>query len=127
MSQALLFASGNPLIGLLRLILANHVADSTAMEHLVELSDTDWTIVRPPRLRDGGTSHGYKVEAGALRPGGPCSAGGTPSRSTALISSRCRSIWWPSFPRAHRRDKQPARAITIAVVAGFTSRSPQSG
>jgi putative NADH-flavin reductase len=71
-SQALLFASHNPLTGLLRLVLANHVADSTAMEHLIELSDTDWTIVRPPRLRDGGTPHGYKVEAGAL-PGGSLS------------------------------------------------------
>ncbi len=69
-SQALLFASRNPLTGLLRLVLASHVADSTAMEHLVELSDTDWTIVRPPRLRNGGVPHGYKARAGAL-PDGP--------------------------------------------------------
>jgi putative NADH-flavin reductase len=42
------------------------------METLVERSDTDWTIVRPPRLLDGGSSHGYKAAAGAL-PGGPAS------------------------------------------------------
>jgi len=71
-SQGLLFPSHSPLIGLLRTILARHVADSTAMEHLIELSDTDWTIVRPPRLLDGGTSHGYKAAAGA-RPDGPAS------------------------------------------------------
>jgi putative NADH-flavin reductase len=71
-SQGLLFASHNPLIGLLRIVLANHVSDSTAMEHLVELSDTDWTIVRPPRLVDHGTPHGYKAAAGAL-PDGPTS------------------------------------------------------
>jgi putative NADH-flavin reductase len=69
-SQALLFASRNPLTGLMRLVLASDVADSTAMEHLVELSDTDWTIVRPPRLRNGGAPHGYKAEPGVL-PDGP--------------------------------------------------------
>ena len=71
-SQALLFASRSPLRALLRGVLSSHVEDSTAMEHLLELSDTDWTIVRPPRLRDGGTPHGYRAEAGAL-PDGPTS------------------------------------------------------
>jgi putative NADH-flavin reductase len=71
-SQGLLFASHSPFIGLLRKVLARHVADSTAMEHLIELSDTDWTIVRPPRLLDGGPPHGYKAEAGA-QPDGPAS------------------------------------------------------
>jgi putative NADH-flavin reductase len=71
-SQGLLFASRNPLTGLLRWTLASHVSDSTAMEHLVELSDTDWTIVRASRLVDGGEPHGYKATAGA-RPDGPAS------------------------------------------------------
>jgi putative NADH-flavin reductase len=69
-SQGLLFATRNPLVGVLRLMLARHVADSTAMEHLVELSDTDWTIVRPPRLIDSGHAHGYRAAPGAL-PNGP--------------------------------------------------------
>lgn len=71
-SQGLLFASMNPIILLLRLILARHVAESTDMEKLVSASDTDWTIVRPPRLLEGGTSRGYRVEAGA-QPKGPWS------------------------------------------------------
>jgi len=71
-SQGLLFATHNPLAGLLRAMLARHVADSTAMEHLIELSDTDWTIVRPPRLLDGGHPHGYRAAPGTL-PDGPAS------------------------------------------------------
>jgi putative NADH-flavin reductase len=71
-SQGLLFATHNPLAGLLRAMLARHVADSTAMEHLIELSDTDWTIVRPPRLVDGGHPHGYRAAPGTL-PDGPAS------------------------------------------------------
>jgi len=71
-SQGLLFASRNPLTGLLRWTSARRIADWAAMEHLVELSDTDWTLVRAPRLRDGGAPHGYKATAGA-RPDGPAS------------------------------------------------------
>jgi len=69
LSQGLLFPSRNPVIALLRLTLARHVADSIAMERLVGASDTDWTIVRPPRLLEGGVPRGYRIEAGA-RPGG---------------------------------------------------------
>ena len=68
-SQGLLFASWNPIITLLRAILARQVADSTAMERLVETSSTDWTIVRPPRLVDGGAPVGYQVKADALPEG----------------------------------------------------------
>ena len=68
-SQGLLFPSQNLIIRLLRWALARHVADSTAMEKLVRTSDTDWTIVRPPRLRDDGIRLGYRVRTGA-RPGG---------------------------------------------------------
>jgi putative NADH-flavin reductase len=68
-SQGLLFPSSNPIITLLRVMLARHIADSIAMEHLVRTSETDWTIVRPPRLLEGGRPRGYKTRAGA-RPGG---------------------------------------------------------
>jgi putative NADH-flavin reductase len=68
-SQGLLFPSWNPIIALLRMILARHVADSIAMERLVCASDVDWTIVRPPRLLEGGARRGYRVKVGAA-PGG---------------------------------------------------------
>src|SRR4030088_3115868 len=61
-SQGLLFPSRNPLIVLLRLILASAVVDSTAMERLVRASDVAWTIVRPPRLKEGGAARGYRVK-----------------------------------------------------------------
>lgn len=64
-SQGLLFPSRNPIIFLLRLILARHVADSMAMEQLVFSSDVDWTIVRPPRLLEGGAARGYRIKVGA--------------------------------------------------------------
>jgi putative NADH-flavin reductase len=68
-SQGLLFASWNPIIALLRRILARHVADSMAMERLVRTSDTDWTIVRPPRLLNDAAAHGYRLRVGG-RPDG---------------------------------------------------------
>lgn len=68
-SQGLLFPSRNPIIGLLRLMLARHVADSTAMEGLVQASHTDWTIVRPPMLLEGGAKRGYRIKVGALPAG----------------------------------------------------------
>src|SRR5262245_45079360 len=52
-SQGLLFPSRNPMIGLLRMMLARHVADSTAMERVLQESSIDWTIARPPYLKDG--------------------------------------------------------------------------
>lgn len=69
-SQGLLFPSPNPLVMLLKLFLARHVADSTAMEEVVRARATAWTIVRPPRLLDGGSKRGYRIEVGA-RPRGP--------------------------------------------------------
>lgn len=71
-SQGLLFPSRNPIIPLLRLILARHVADSIAMEKLVSESDVEWTIVRPPRLLEGGAPSGYRTAIGAA-PRGPWS------------------------------------------------------
>lgn len=71
-SQGLLFPSKNPIIALLRLIFASTVADSNAMERLVRASDLAWTIVRPPRLQEGGAARGYRVRVDA-RPGGASS------------------------------------------------------
>jgi putative NADH-flavin reductase len=68
-SQGLLFPSWNPIFALLRLILARYIVDSAAMERLVRASNVEWTIVRPPRLKEGGIPHGYRVQLGA-RPGG---------------------------------------------------------
>lgn len=68
-SQGLLFPSRNPIILFLRLILARRVVDSAAMEQLVRASNVDWTIVRPPMLKDGGGQRGYRVHTGA-RPEG---------------------------------------------------------
>jgi putative NADH-flavin reductase len=63
-SQGLLFVSANPVIRLLRWILAREVADSTAMESLVRTSGVNWTIVRPPRLTNGGARRGYRLRVG---------------------------------------------------------------
>jgi len=68
-SQGLLFPSRNPAVALFRFLLRRHVADSEAMERLVEASDSDWTIVRPPRLLEGGVPHGYRAQAGGLPAG----------------------------------------------------------
>jgi putative NADH-flavin reductase len=69
-SQALLFASSNPLIHILRRILRAAVADSVAMERLVATSGLEWTIVRPPRLTEGKAKSSYAVKANARPQGG---------------------------------------------------------
>lgn len=61
-SQGLLFPSWNPIVMFLRLALKRNVADSAAMEHVICASKTDWTIVRPPRLLEGGIPRGYRVD-----------------------------------------------------------------
>ena len=68
-SQGLLFPSRNPIVAILRIILARHIADSRAMERLVRASATDWTIVRPPRLLDGESPRGYRTTVG-VQPAG---------------------------------------------------------
>jgi len=68
-SQGLLFPNRNPIIPILRIVLAKHLADSAAMEHLVRASETDWTIARPPMLVDGGAPCGYRVSIGGLPAG----------------------------------------------------------
>ena len=72
LSQGLLFQSRNPLVLLVKRILSRHVDDSLAMEVALRASDVDWTIVRPPRLRDGGRRRGYRIAVNE-RPSGPAS------------------------------------------------------
>ena len=69
-SQGLLFPSKNPFIALLRVILGRQVADSTAMEEVICASDLAWTIVRPPKLSEGGKTRGYRIKLGSA-PEGP--------------------------------------------------------
>jgi putative NADH-flavin reductase len=61
-SQGLLFPSWNPIVIFLRLALKRNVADSAAMERVIRASKSDWTIVRPPRLLEGGIPSGYRVD-----------------------------------------------------------------
>jgi putative NADH-flavin reductase len=70
-SSGLLFADRRLFIAALRLIFRKAVADCTAMENLVMASDVMWTIVRPPRLTEGGASE-YCAKA-AARPEGALS------------------------------------------------------
>jgi putative NADH-flavin reductase len=65
-SQALLFPSNSFIVKLLRRVLARHIADSAAMEKMLQLSDLRWTIVRPPRLTKNGRSAGYRKEIDTL-------------------------------------------------------------
>ena len=68
-SQGLLFPTRNPIVVLLRLVLARTVADSTAMERSVRAGVHDWTILRPPRLTDGGAARGYRLRVDTLPAG----------------------------------------------------------
>jgi putative NADH-flavin reductase len=70
LSAAMLFPSFNPAIHLLRLILYRHVKDTAAMEAIVQASNIDWTIVRPPRLSNGQPGRGYRFAIG-YQPKGP--------------------------------------------------------
>jgi putative NADH-flavin reductase len=68
-SQGLLFPSRHPIAVMLRWLLAIEIKDSGAMESLVRASDASWTIVRPPRLTEGGALKGYRVSVNGM-PGG---------------------------------------------------------
>src|SRR5260221_12338460 len=50
----------------------DHPVVKTRMERLVRASDVAWTIVRPPRLKEGGAARGYRVKVDA-RPRGAMS------------------------------------------------------
>jgi putative NADH-flavin reductase len=70
-SSGLLFASRSPRVAILRLVFRKAVADCASMENLVVASDVMWTIVRPPRLTEGGAS-AYRAKTDA-RPEGALS------------------------------------------------------
>ncbi len=63
-SGALLYPSLNPLVLLLKRVMANKLADASAAEKLICLAELDWTIVRPPHLREG-SAKGYRIETGS--------------------------------------------------------------
>jgi putative NADH-flavin reductase len=68
-SQGLLFPSRHPIVVMMRWLLASGIRDSTAMEGRVRASDAIWTIVRPPRLTEGGPPKGYRVRVNGLPDG----------------------------------------------------------
>ncbi|OBQ62214.1 NAD(P)-dependent oxidoreductase [Mesorhizobium loti] len=68
-SQGLQFPTRNPMLVFLRWILAKYVADTADMETLLQQSALDWTIVRPPRLLEGGPPSGFRTNLGAMPPG----------------------------------------------------------
>ena len=55
-------------IRFVRMVIADKMRDKDAMEALVRASGTDWTLVRPPALTNGGASGKYRSGTG-LRPG----------------------------------------------------------
>ena len=63
-SGTLLYASLNPVVLLLKRVMAQKLVDAHATENLICAADLDWTIVRPPHLRQGNASKGYRIEAG---------------------------------------------------------------
>jgi len=60
-SAAMLYPDVGPLGAIVRFILRRHVRDLAAMERVVEASDLDWTIVRPPRLTNGPLTGKYRI------------------------------------------------------------------
>ena len=64
-SGALLYPTLNPLVLLLKRIMAKKLVDTRAAENLICAADLDWTIVRPPHLHEGTASKGYRIEAGS--------------------------------------------------------------
>ena len=53
-----------------KLLFPSVVADAAAMEKIFQSSGLDWTLVRPPRLTDGGHSAHYRMRDGHLPPFG---------------------------------------------------------
>lgn len=64
LSGALLFPTLHPVLLVLRIMMAAKLADARTMERVVQASDLDWTIVRPPNLTRGSQAGGYKAKAG---------------------------------------------------------------
>jgi putative NADH-flavin reductase len=70
-SSAFLFADMGLLAAILRgLVFKNIVADHREMERIIEASDLDWTVLRPPRLLPGEALGEYRVADGHNPSGG---------------------------------------------------------
>ena len=67
-SGALLYPSYNPLLFLLKTMMSERLADARAMESALRVSNANWTVVRPPHLREGDHKKGYHIQSGD-RPG----------------------------------------------------------
>ncbi|MEI9936757.1 MAG: NAD(P)H-binding protein [Pseudomonadota bacterium] len=52
-SAAVLFPMRGQFYGFFRWLLKHHARDLSAMEHLIQATELDWTIARPPRLVSG--------------------------------------------------------------------------
>lgn len=111
---AALFDDAGLLAALLRrTFLHNIVNDSAAMELIVQESDLDWTIVRPPRLTDGPLTERYGIADGHLPPG----AGGAATISRADVAH--------FLLDEVERPAHVRRVVGIAYTKG--SRSPETG
>jgi putative NADH-flavin reductase len=68
-SAAVLFPARGLFFAFFRRLLRNHARDLSAMEAVVQATDLDWTIARPPRLVRG-TDESRRVADGRLPDGG---------------------------------------------------------
>jgi hypothetical protein len=66
-SAGVLFEDAPAIVSILRRTLLRHVAtDSARMEHILESSGLDWTVVRPPRLTEGPLTGKYVAVDGRM-------------------------------------------------------------
>ena len=80
---AALFDDAGLLAAFLRKTFLRNIADdAAAMERIVEASEIDWTVARPPRLTDGPLTERYGAADGHLPPG----AGGAATISRADVA-----------------------------------------
>lgn len=63
-SGALLYPTFNPVALLLKHFMADKLTDGRVAENAITRSESDWTIVRPPRLLDGTENRGYRLKTG---------------------------------------------------------------
>jgi putative NADH-flavin reductase len=65
-SAAVLFLEQGLLFAFFRWFLRHHARDLTALETVVQATELEWTIARPPRLVDGKQEKPVRVVSGAL-------------------------------------------------------------
>jgi putative NADH-flavin reductase len=69
-SAAMLYPDASLAGSIVRFILRRHARDLAAMERVVEASDLEWTIVRPPRLTNGPLTGRYRISEQHAPPSG---------------------------------------------------------